>query len=384
MRHVSIDCVEPGMVIARHVYPPGESTGLPLLASEVVVTEAILERLIRSNVTAVLIEDELSEGIEVRPPITDAVRASAIGTLRSAFAGLRGPNALLSISQLADIEGTMSSIMAEISSRRNLLVCLSDLKQFGGERMNHAVNVCVIGCTVARNYFEEHGWRDFKGNRRQDQIPDRLLKLGIGLLLQDIGSLAIPDSIWEKRGILTAEERAIMQMHPALGVEMLEGSEVSPLTKVTIAQHHERYNGSGFPKGLSGDDIHDNGQVAALADAYVALCDQEHDGQKAFAPHDAYRMIVQARGKLFNPDLVDAFIATVAPYGPGTSIRMSDGKYGIVVSNNAEAPLFPTVRVTHDGDGLQIMPPFELDLSKEKSVEITEATESLPSDHIRV
>lgn len=384
MRHVAMECVVPGMVTARHVYPEGETSGLPLLAAHVTVTEAIRERLVKAQVPYLVVDDDLSEGIETLPPITDDLRRSALGVVRSTFTSLRTPDAILTRDQLVQIEATMNSIMAEISNRKSLLVCLSDLNRFGGERMQHAVNVCVVGVSIARKYFGDHGWRDFKGQRRDDNVQDRLQKLGVGLLLQDIGSLAIPDSIWQKRGILSAEERAMMQQHPLLGVEMLEGSDISPLTKVTIAQHHERYDGSGYPKGLAGDEIHDHGQVAAIAEMYVSLGDQRRaDGTPEFAPHEAYRMILQARGRLFHPDMVDAFTGSVAPYGPGTCVQLSDGKYGIIVSNNANAPLRPVVRVTHDADGLRFMPPVEMDLANAENhgVDVAHATDGLPSDN---
>lgn len=382
MRQVAIERVVPGMVTARHIYPPGETHGLPLLAAKVLITEAIYDKLRKARIDTILIDDDLSEGIEEQPPITDEVRRGALTTVREVFAEMRQPDAILTKSQLAEIESTINSIMVEISSRRNLLVCLSDLNRFGGQRMQHAVNVCVVGCAIARKFFGEHGWRDYRGQRRDDQVPDRLQKLGIGLLLQDIGSMAIPESVWEKRGILTAEERAMVQQHPVLGVEMLEGSDVSPLTKVTIAQHHERYDGSGYPRGLAADEIHDHGQVAAIAEAYVSLGSAEHGGaRKQFAPHEAYNLILQASGRLFHPDMVEAFTLAIAPYGPGTTVQLSDGKYGIVVTNNADSPLHPIVRITHDPDGLQFVPQFDFDLATSgDGIEIASATDGLPSD----
>ena len=203
----------------------------------------------------------------------------------------------------------------------------------------------------------------------------------MGLLLQDIGTLAVPDSIREKRGILSAEERAIMQQHPVLGLELLEASELSPLTKVTVAQHHERYDGSGYPRALAGDDIHDHGQIAAIAEAYVSLCNEDTGGGRAFQPHEAYRLILQARGRLFRPEVVDAFAAAIAPYGPGTTVQLSDGRYGIVVGNHAHAPLEPIVRVTHDRDGLEFTPTVEVDLHRTGAgLTIKAGTDGLPGD----
>ncbi len=381
MRQVAIDNIEPGMVTARHVYPPGEAGGIPLLAAGVVITEAILKKLRKAGIGVVVIDDEFSVGIETFPPINDDTRRQAIGVLKDAFQGLSGSDARISHDQMQDVERVIGKILVEIAARKNLLVCLSDLNLFGGDRMQRSLNVCVVGTAVAKQFFHAHGWKDFRGQRREDGVEDRMVKLGVGLLLQDIGTMAVPDAIRDKHGILTAEERGIMQQHPLLGLDLLEGGELSPLTKVTIAQHHERYDGSGYPRGMSGDDLHDHGQIAAVAEAYVSLCDQESGDGKAFMPHEAYRLILQARGRLFRPEIVDAFALAIAPYGAGTTVQLSDGRYGVVLGNTPGHPLEPVVRVTHDQHGMQFNPPIEVDLHKSKGkMKIEKVTGGLPGD----
>jgi HD-GYP domain-containing protein (c-di-GMP phosphodiesterase class II) len=384
MRQIAIERVVPGMVNARHVYPPGETSGLPLLAAQVTVTEAIKDRLVRSGVLSICIDDELSKGIENIPPITDEVRRGAISTVHRSFAALRKSDGVLPPDQIKEIETTINAIMAEIGNRQNLLVCLSDLNRFGGDRMQHAINVCVVGCAIGQQYFQEQGWRDFRGQRRMDQIPDRLQKLGIGLMLQDVGALSIPEEVWDKRGMLTSEERALVQSHPLLGVELLKGSDISPLVTVTIAQHHERYDGSGYPKGLVGDEIHDHGQIAAIAEAYVTLTNKEMGAaggeKKKLTAHAAYNLVLQAGGKMFHPVMVKAFSQAIAPYGPGTSVLLSDGSSAIVVKNHPTDPLMPVVRVTHDPSGTLVPGLREVDLAADPKLEITDALDGLPSD----
>lgn len=371
----------PGMVTARPVFGGRDTVSrLPLIAAPVTISEAIREKLLKSDVDSIMIEDDLSEGIAGDPPITQETRRSALAVVNRTFDAIRAADGAVSARELEDVEGIISVILAEISGRRSLLVCLSDLNVFGGARMQHAVNVCVVGCAVARRFLSDHGWTDYRGQRREDQADDRLAKLGIGLLLQDIGMLALPETIWHKRGLYTSSERELMQRHPALGTEMLEGSDVSPLTKVTVAQHHERFDGSGYPRGLAGDQLHDNGQIAAISDAYVGLCaGDEQAGQKPMAPNAAYELILQASGRLFAPEVVDSFAATIAPFGAGSSVQLSDGRYAIVVENNAGNALAPVVRVTHEQDGSLLPEPVEVDLSDE-GLQIERPTDGLPTD----
>ncbi|MEO6867446.1 MAG: HD domain-containing phosphohydrolase [Gaiellales bacterium] len=370
------------MITGRHVYPTGESGGIPLLATGVVITEAILQRMHKAGIEGVVVDDEFSAGIESMPPVTDETRRQAVTILKDAFRSLGREETTLVPEQVQAIESVIAQILVEISGRRNLLVCLSDLRLFGGDRMQHALDVCVIGSAIAKEFFREFGWKDFRGQRREDGIEDRMVKLGVGLLLQDIGMLGVPESIREKGGILSSDERKIMQQHPLLGIDLLDGSELSPLTKVTIAQHHERFDGSGYPRGLSGDALHDHGQIAAVAETYASMCRSVDGSEMPLQPHEAYRLIVQARGRMFRPEIVDAFIAAVAPYGPGATVVLEDGRYAIVVENHAGAALEPVVRITHDSDGIQFSPPIELDLrSTNGTIQIKAATPGLPSDH---
>lgn len=380
MRQVDIDNVEPGMVLGRHVFPPGERAGIPLLAAQVVVTEAILQRLRKAKITDIVIDDEFSNGIELTQPLSDETRRTAITVLKDTFSSMDSDGARMSPEQMQAVESTMSMILAEISTRRNLLVCVSDLNLFGGDRMRHALAVVVVGSAVAKSFFREHGWKDFRGQRREDGIEDRMVKLGVGMLLQDIGTLAVPDVIRDKKGLLSADERAIMQQHPLLGLELLEGSELSPLTKVTIAQHHERYDGSGYPRGMSGDEVHDHGQIAAIAEMYTSLCEEQASGEPAFAPHEAYRIVTSARGRLFRGEIVDAFAAAISPFGVGTSVRLGDGRFGLVAANHSERPMTPTVRITHDADGTKLPHPVEVVTTPGGELAIVDATRGLPTD----
>lgn len=381
VRHVGIDNIAPGMVTARHVYPSGEVGGVPLLAAEVTVTEAILKRLRKAGIDSIMIDDEFSAGIDPAPPINDDTRRQAIVVLKDTFASMGKQDAKLAPEQIEAMESVMARVLTEVSSRRNLLVCLSDLNMFGGDKMQRALDTCVIGTAVAREFFRSHGWKDFRGHRREDGVEDRMVKLGVGLLLQDIGMLAVPESIREKHGMLSADERKIMQQHPLLGLDLVEGGELSPLTKVAIAQHHERYDGSGYPRGLSGDELHDHGQIAAIAEAYVSLCDHDREDGTPLEPHDAHRILVQSRGRLFRPEIVDAFRTAVAPYGPGTSVLLNDGRYALVLTNHADAPTEPLVRITHDQHGMRFTPPMEVDLKASKgTISIVAATPGLPGD----
>lgn len=133
--------------------------------------------------------------------------------------------------------------------------------------------------------------------------------------MHDIGKVAIPDNILNKPAKLTNDEFKTIQEHAQLGYEMLKYSQ-RPLLKAaaTLAhQHHEKYNGSGYPQGLKGEDIHIYGRITAIADVFDALsCKRVYKDQWPDAEVFAY--IKQERGKHFDPQLVDIFLENLAEF----------------------------------------------------------------------
>lgn len=130
--------------------------------------------------------------------------------------------------------------------------------------------------------------------------------------MHDIGKIAIPDAILEKPGPLNAEEWEVMKTHAELGYQMLISSN-RPLFKMaaTIAhEHHEKWNGLGYPRGLKGEEIHIAGRLSAIADVFDAL-DSRRCYKKNWELKDSLALFKEQRGQHFDPDLVDALFANL-------------------------------------------------------------------------
>lgn len=133
--------------------------------------------------------------------------------------------------------------------------------------------------------------------------------------LHDIGKVAVPDSVLLKPGPLTREEFELMKSHTARGAETLDaalreypGARYLRMARDIAASHHEWYDGSGYPAGLSGDEIPLCGRIVALADVYDALT-SKRVYKDVFSHEKAKNIVIQARGTHFDPDVVDAFLA---------------------------------------------------------------------------
>lgn len=148
----------------------------------------------------------------------------------------------------------------------------------------------------------------------------KILALGLGLSdkeaellknaspMHDIGKVAIPDAILNKPGRFNDEERAIMDTHAELGYKMIKNSSRPLLQAASIVayQHHEKWDGSGYPQGLSGENIHIYGRITALADVFDAL-GSDRCYKKAWDLEKIYELLRQERAKHFDPQLIDVF-----------------------------------------------------------------------------
>jgi methanogenic corrinoid protein MtbC1 len=147
--------------------------------------------------------------------------------------------------------------------------------------------------------------------------PDFCARLNHAAPLHDVGKVAIPDAILLKPGPLTAQERAIVETHAEEGHRLVRGSSSSILDlAATIAlSHQEKWDGTGYPRGLAGEAIPIEGRIVAIADVFDALT-SDRVYRKAFSVEEAVQMMRDQRGRHFDPVLLDAFMEVLGRSGP--------------------------------------------------------------------
>jgi HD-GYP domain-containing protein (c-di-GMP phosphodiesterase class II) len=345
----------------------GRPDGIPLLRAGVAITARYRQQLIQAGVNAVYIEDRESEGIVPEPLVSDETRAVATravaGAHQSATNALRSgrPLAPAAIEGLKDI---VARILREIQESGGIAVALADLSTADAYTMQHSIDVTALGLLIGQRYFRERGWTDYQGVVRFDRVNERLTQMGLGLLLHDIGKLTIPVSLLNKPGKLTPGEWNIMQSHPRAGIDLLAGPEWSPLIKAVVLRHHERCDGTGYPDGKLGSEIHEMARIAAVADVYDAITsDRVYAAARPAAT--GVRVILEGSGGIFDEDVVGVFAKLVAPFPPGDELTLEDGRRAVVVSVPEQALDRPVIRIL-DGPGA----PSEISLQHHPAVRI--------------
>src|SRR5690606_13943563 len=161
----------------------------------------------------------------------------------------------------------------------------------------------------------------------------------------DVGKARLPRALLEKPGMLTPSEHTIIKEHVRLGLEALRrGGPLPEEVAQGIGQHHERLDGSGYPKGLRGDEIGPWGRMAAIADSFAALI-SPRPYARASAPQDAMMSLYEWTGSSFDEALVEQFVQAIGIFPVGSLIELSSGEIAVVMAHNQRRRLEPRVMV---------------------------------------
>jgi HD-GYP domain-containing protein (c-di-GMP phosphodiesterase class II) len=342
-----------GHRLARDLPPTGPNR-IPLLRSGTVVTPRFERALAEHGIHAVWIEDELSEGIEPVALLPEPVRMETAAKVASALDEARaaiGHSQHLPQRVVTEMRGVVDLIAASIADSSDAALFLGDLAAADQYTHRHSVNVTALGLLLGRAYWRTEGWVDFMGRRRWDRIDERLAKLGMGLLLHDIGKMVVPAEVLAKPGKLDEDEWKLVRTHPEAGVALLDTAAIGPLVCSVVRDHHERWDGSGYPRGIGGERIGELPRIAAVADVYDAITSRRPYAA-AEPAHVGVRVIEEGGGQAFDPKVVGVFRRLVLPYPVGTEVELPDGRVGVVSAADPDRPDAPLVRV--DGSELRL------------------------------
>lgn len=208
------------------------------------------------------------------------------------------------------------------------------LSEAAGDKSSmHPVNVTVVSLLLGRAVGLQES---------------ELIELGQAAFLHDIGKIQLPDRVrWPEDNFSTTEFK-LYQEHVGLGVQLGQAMRLPKTVLTIIAQHHEFADGNGFPVRLKGDAIGMGARILSLVNRYDNLCNPSRPAA-AMTPHESLSLIFAQFKARFDPLVLGAFIRMMGVYPPGSVVQLSDDRYGMVVSVNANRPLKPRVIVYEPG-----------------------------------
>lgn len=335
MRLISVNSLHPGMELARKVT---YGDGAPMLKAGIVLQERYIKQLKKLNIRAVYIRDNLIPDVEIEDVVLEETRERAIKQVHTALTELKQEDSKSSIKKMLMIEKELSTVVDDIVSQilnnPNLTVNLSDIRSVDNYTFSHSVNVAILAIMTAISM----------------QIKKKELNnIGLGVFLHDLGKIMIPLSILNKPGSLDEQEVEEMKRHPQYGYGIVKNKNTFAYPSLAIiCNHHERVDGSGYPQGLTGNDLDPYSKICAVADVYDALT-SDRPYRPGMAPYRAME-ILESESAGFDLQVLQTFYKHVATYPTGTIVGLSNGLVGIVTENSFGYPNRPRVRIFAERD----------------------------------
>lgn len=358
MRRIAVITCKPGMVLAKPIY---NEVGRTLIGKDVEMTQNLINKLLDIGIESVYIQDSRTDDIMVEDALSEKTRENALGIIKDTFKGKYQEKLidkpLISDNLSMSFRSLLSMIIDDLKGNSQAMLMLSSIYVKDTYLYNHSLNVSLYSISMGMGLGLKH---------------QQLVELGLGALLHDIGKTRIPLSVLEKKEKLTDEEFSLIKNHSEFGFEILRKEIGIPLPSAHCAyQHHERINGSGYPRGLVGNNIHKYSKIVAIADVYDAIV-SERVYKKPKLPHEALELLFTGVNQDFDKEMVEAFKKNIAIYPIGTGVKLSSGEFGVVVNVNNVFPARPIIRILENSKGNKLEKPYEVDMSKELSKIIVE------------
>ncbi len=356
-RQISSTLLRSGMRLGRTLY---DEHGRVLLSGGIEIREGFIKK-IQKDFAVVYIDDETSEGIEIKEAVPIELRLQTQAVLEKQW-NLWSQNTSLnkvSIDRdvVTDLRNHMKQLLSILQGTTILQEDLATVASYDNMTYVHSMNVAIYALILGVSMGLPEGM---------------LIDLGLGAMLHDIGKIWVPIEIINKPGKLTNEEYELIKTHAELGHEALVNQhELSYLVAHCAFQHHERLNGSGYPRGLIGDEIHLFGKILAVVDVYDAMV-MHRPYRRGMLPADVMEFLYSRVEKEYDLNLVALFGKKVSMFPIGTEVKLSDGRTALVKESNPNFPGRPIVRIIQNEQG-EAVTPMDINLIDQLHITIVNA-----------
>ncbi len=357
MRIMPIYLSRPGMKLAKKIY---SDDGIVLLADGVELTSSLIRRLGDCGISYLYVHDARTDDLVVPELLSEETQRRTIQAIRDAFREFTDHPRKSKTGTYPYIgqkmKQIMNLIMEDLSSNQDAMIMLMNMHTVDHYLYMHSMNVCVYSTLLGMANGYTH---------------DQLVTLGLGAMLHDIGKTQISTQILLKPGALSAYEYDEMKRHTERGYYLLKDEPNIPLLAAHCAyQHHERIDGTGYPRGIKGNEIHEFAKWIGIVDSYDAMT-SHRVYRNSMLPHQAVEALYSGSDTLYDTSMLRLFRDKVAIYPIGLSVKLNTGQSAIVCDINSTCVQRPIIRVLTDEYGVELKAPFDIDLSTNLNVIIS-------------
>jgi len=313
MRYISLENITDDMVLAQNIK---DEFGRVLITKGAKLSRQKKKKLENFDIAGVYIDDEWSADIFIEPVVDEALAKKSIKALKEM--------------NLDAVSNCAAEIVDKLMGADDYIHDMETIKAYDENTFEHCINVAItavtMGIGLGYNYY-------------------RLKNLAVGSLMHDIGKQLVPVDIITKKGRLTDDEMQVVREHPNYGYNILS-KEINAYssTKEIVHQHHENWDGSGYPRGLKGDEIYELAMVTHVCDVFDALI-SKRSYKEAFTYHTAIEILKEGTDTMFQPEFVEAFFKYVPVYHKGSEVQLTNGDTALVYKNNRGDMLEPVIKL---------------------------------------
>ncbi|OUS77000.1 hypothetical protein B1748_10530 [Paenibacillus sp. MY03] len=372
MKSTTAYALQPGQTLA---VPVLNQNGIIMLGAGTRLTEKYIERLLHMKIKEVYVEEDVSAQVEIEKSnllnsalipydqhMHEQSRLDSKAFVEESMSELKTNSTLrrrVSVPVLGDrFFRIYQSIIGELAKVEFIKDSLALMHRKDPSLLEHALNVATLSAIIgfANKYSEK-----------------RLYELTAAALLYDIGMVSLPKGLLTKRGKLTVIERKRIENHTIEGYRMLiNRTDIPDTAAICALQHHERYDGSGYPYRSKYPDIHEFAEIVAIADIYDALVSERHH-RHSYARGNAIEYLLGSGNRLFNLSLVKLFVGHISIYPIGSKVLLNSGQVAVITSVDSSFVQRPIVRIIRESDGSRVTSPYEIDLKVQLEMVIVNA-----------
>ena len=321
MRYVSLDNITEDMVMSQDIKDSRERL---LAVKGTTLTKKKINKLKQFDIAGIYVEDEWSADIFISPVVSEQLAKDTIKALREM--------------NLERVQECAGQIVEALLGAEDYMHDVAIIKAYDENTYEHCLNVAIkavtLGIGLGYNFC-------------------RLKNLAVGSMLHDIGKTQVPVEILNKEGSLTQEELSIVRTHPTKGYKLLtEDITVYSATRQIVHQHHENWDGTGYPRGLKEDQIYELAMVTHVCDVYDALI-SKRSYKDSFPIKKAVDILNEGDGTMYDPKILNSFFKFVPIYNKGSEVMLSNNAKVLVFRNNRGDMLHPIVKFK-DGHRLDL------------------------------